>query len=91
MNKEIEKNIINPTGNVFKRASGSADEYEPLSDQLFFDLVDRDGKHVQLAVTDLLACLRFAEDCKQLPEHDKKWWYKVQNFYGIEIPHSNAE
>lgn len=70
-----------PTGDVFKNNDPSS-EYNPKRDQMYFVMKDQNHEFC-LGLTDLLECLKFAEEQGEIPKLPGPWWIAVEDHYNI--------
>lgn len=75
--------VLRATGEMYRRDS-CPDGYDPVINQLFFELTD--GKEIKyIGITTFIKCLWFAEECGFLPKHDYEWMEHVHDLYDISL------
>lgn len=74
-----DKIVAEATGNVLQNDITEGC-WEPACNQLYFEL--KDTVHTFcMGLTDILCCIRFAEEKGELPPIDADWWHAVMNRY----------
>ncbi len=77
-------NIADTTGQVFQNSDMSAVGFEPIINQLYFEM--KDNHHIfQLGLSTILECLLYAEQKGEVPQLPGDWKNTVSDIYGIHI------
>lgn len=85
----MEKQRAELTGDVFEPMDGEG------KDSILFLL--KDSFHsFTIGLSDILECLKFAEEKGEVPELPADWWSKVQDYYPelrepVEVPEEELE
>lgn len=69
----MEKMAV-PTGDVVKDMDVNREEY------LFFLLKNKTNEFA-IGLGDILECLKFAEEQREVPELPQEWWWKTSEVY----------
>lgn len=86
------KNVINtaePTGEVLLQFQDDKDDF------LYFRLKEKDHEFM-MRLSDILECLKFAQEEGYIPEISQKWWAEISEFYPhleflIDVPEDDDE